>query len=51
MAQHQQMVEAIAARQSEEARNAVAAQMDGLIASIKKRKNSLPNWNWREIGL
>lgn len=51
VAQHRQMVELISAQQPEEARNVMAAHMDGLIVSMKKLKNGLPNWNWGKIGL
>jgi DNA-binding FadR family transcriptional regulator len=51
MAEHRKMVEAIADGQPDEARNVLSAHMDGLIISIKKNQNNLPNWNRRGIGL
>jgi len=51
VAQHRQMVEAIADGQSDEARDVLSAHLDGLIASMKKHQNNLPSWNRRGIGL
>jgi len=51
MAQHRQMVEAIAAGQPDEARNILSAHMEDLLVSLRKHQNDLPSCNRRGIGL